>query len=54
MTDSDRTVRILAENAIRQVWARGGSEEQCAQLARITRLIAARHYVKAIALATGN
>jgi tetratricopeptide (TPR) repeat protein len=52
LIDDDRTVRILAENAIRQVWARGGSVEHCTQLARVTRLIAARQFDKAVNLAT--
>lgn len=50
--DQDRTVRILAENGIRNVWIRAGSEPQRRQLAFIIRLIAARQYHEALARAT--
>ncbi|MBN1590497.1 MAG: tetratricopeptide repeat protein [Pirellulales bacterium] len=50
--DHDRTVRILAENGIRNVWARAGSGEQRQRLAVVARLIAAQQYHEAIARAT--
>jgi tetratricopeptide (TPR) repeat protein len=52
MHDQDRTVRILAENAIRNIWSRAGSEPQRRQLAFIVRLIAAHQYHEALARAT--
>ncbi len=36
--DSDRAVRVLAENAIREVWCRDGTEHQRQQLAILIRL----------------
>lgn len=50
--DKDRTVRILAENAIRHVWARAGTENQRQQLALVVRLIAAHRYHEAVVRAT--
>jgi len=38
LKDRDRVVRILAENAIREMWYRAGSESQRQQLAIIIRL----------------
>ena len=52
LLDEDRTVRILAENSIRRVWARAGSEDARSQLTAIMRLNAARQFEKVIRLAT--
>jgi len=38
LKDGDRVVRLLAENAIREVWCRDGSESQRQQLAILIRL----------------
>ncbi|MFZ5831539.1 MAG: tetratricopeptide repeat protein [Planctomycetota bacterium] len=48
LLDDDRTVRMLAENGIRSLWARAGSEEERQTLGIITRLNAAQHYPEAI------
>ena len=48
LQDSDRTVRLLAENGIRNVWLRIGSESQRQQLALLVRLNAAQRYDEAI------
>jgi tetratricopeptide (TPR) repeat protein len=48
LRDRDRTVRMLAEIAIRKVWIRDGSDEQRRQLNRIVRLNAAQCYDEAI------
>lgn len=48
LLDEDRTVRLLAENGIRKVWARAGNDQQRRQLAIITRLNAAQQYEEAI------
>jgi tetratricopeptide (TPR) repeat protein len=48
LLDEDRTVRLLAENGIRNVWTRAGNDEQRQRLAVITRLNAAQHYQDAI------
>jgi len=50
--DDDRTVRILAENAIRKVWARAAGEEERRELEMTARLIAAQQYHEAIDKAT--
>ena len=50
--DKDRTVRMLAENGIRNVWARAGNEEQRQLLAAVTRLNTAQQYREVIDLAT--
>ncbi len=44
LNDEDRTVRMLAENGIRSIWARAGNERQRQQLGVIIRLNAAQHY----------
>lgn len=44
MQDGDRTVRMLAENAIRNVWLRAGSEEHRRQLKFLARLNSAQRY----------
>ena len=50
--DSDRGVRILAENGIRELWARVGTETQRQQLSIIVRLNASQQYDQAIQRAT--
>jgi len=50
--DKDRTVRILAENGIRRVWARAGNKRQQQRLETLVRLIAAAQYDEAVARAT--
>jgi tetratricopeptide (TPR) repeat protein len=52
MLDDDRTVRMLAENGIRMVWTRVGTDEQRQRLAIILRLNSAQHYDEAIHRAT--
>jgi tetratricopeptide (TPR) repeat protein len=48
LLDDDRTVRILAENGIRQLWARAGDERGRIQLDIIVRLNAARQFEQVI------
>ena len=50
--DADRTVRILAENAIRSIWARDASEDDRRQLALVMRLVSAHQYHEALLRAT--
>ena len=52
LLDEDRTVRILAENSIRQVWTRAAGENERMQLDTIIRLNAARQFDKAVRLAS--
>jgi tetratricopeptide (TPR) repeat protein len=52
LLDDDRTVRTIAENSIRSVWARAGSEEERQELGLVTRLNASRHYKDAVRRAT--
>ena len=52
LLDDDRTVRILAENSIRRVWTRAGSEDDRSQLGAIMRLNAARQFDKVVRLAS--
>ncbi len=52
MLDEDRTVRTLAEAAIRKVWLRVGTDQQRRALALIVRLNAARQYREAARHAT--
>ena len=52
LIDSDRTVRMLAENGIRNVWARAGNDEQRQRLAIIIRLNSAQQYAEAERQAT--
>ncbi len=53
MLDEDRTVRALAEVAIRKVWFRVGTDGQRRRLFLIARLNAARQYREAIRHARG-
>ncbi|MBN2021341.1 MAG: tetratricopeptide repeat protein [Pirellulales bacterium] len=50
--DDDRTVRVLAENSIRNVWPRAGSAAQRHMLAAVIRLVAAQQYTEAVRQAT--
>lgn len=50
--DDDRTVRMLAENGIRNVWARAGSEEERRHLSILLRLNTAQQYEEVVARAT--
>lgn len=52
LQDGDRAVRTLAENAIRNVWRRSGSESQRQLLETVIRLNAAQQYHEAIVRAT--
>jgi tetratricopeptide (TPR) repeat protein len=52
LRDNDRVVRILAENAIREVWNRDGTQEQRQQLAAVVRLNHAYQFEEALELAT--
>lgn len=52
LTDSDRTVRILAENGIRSLWNHAGTLEECRALAIVIRLNAAQQYRRAEQKAT--
>lgn len=52
LSDTDRTVRILAENGIRNVWNRAGTDVQRRQLAFIIRLVTAQQYHEAVSRAT--
>ncbi|MGA2620591.1 MAG: HEAT repeat domain-containing protein [Thermoguttaceae bacterium] len=51
LLDKDRTVRILAENAIRSVWPRAGDETDRSQLAAMARLNAARQFQEVLQVA---
>ncbi|MEQ8848592.1 tetratricopeptide repeat protein [Botrimarina sp.] len=52
LTDRDRGVRTIAENAIRELWLRVGSREQRMTLKSIERLNQSKRYDEAIRLAT--
>ncbi len=52
LLDEDRTVRILAENSIRQVWTRAAGEKDRVQINTIIRLNAARQFEKVIRMAS--
>ncbi len=52
LIDDDRTVRSLADDAIRRVWNRLGTNDQRRQLAALVRLNAAQHYRAAAQLAS--
>lgn len=47
LSDSDRGVRILADNGIRTLWCRYGSEEERRALAKLIRMNASRKYQEA-------
>jgi tetratricopeptide (TPR) repeat protein len=48
LQDEDRTVRIIAENSIRNVWTRAGDEHQRQALGAIVRYNSAQHYDEAV------
>ncbi|MDR2170011.1 MAG: HEAT repeat domain-containing protein [Planctomycetaceae bacterium] len=50
LIDSDRSVRLLAESSIKNVWPRDGSEEQRHELRLAMRNIAAHNFDEAIRL----
>ncbi len=52
LLDEDRTVRMLADNGIRAVWTRDGSESERQAVAVVTRLNAAQLHKDAILRAT--
>jgi tetratricopeptide (TPR) repeat protein len=52
LQDDDRTVRTLAENSIRCVWARVGSEDDRWELNAIMKLNASRQFEKVLRRAT--
>jgi tetratricopeptide (TPR) repeat protein len=52
LLDEDRTVRILAENSIRQVWTRAAGEKDRIRLDTIIRLNAARQFEKVVRMAS--
>jgi len=52
LLDDDRTVRLLADDAIRAVWPRAGSDRQRRRLDRVIRLNASRRFDSAVGLAT--
>jgi tetratricopeptide (TPR) repeat protein len=47
LSDSDRGVRLLAENAIRSVWVRAGNEEQRREINAIIALNTTKRYAEA-------
>jgi len=49
--DEDRSVRLLAENSIKNVWPRDGSKEQRHELREIMRLIAEQQFGEAVRVA---
>lgn len=51
LLDDDRGVRVLAENGIRNLWYRGGTDSQSKQLRIIVRLNTCEQYEQAIELA---
>jgi tetratricopeptide (TPR) repeat protein len=52
LRDQDRVVRVLAENAIREVWYRDGSESQRHHLVIVTRLNHAFQFEEAMQMAS--
>jgi tetratricopeptide (TPR) repeat protein len=48
LLDDDRTVRTLADNALRAVWIRAGSAKEQQELSAIVRLNAGQQYAEAI------
>jgi len=52
LQDEDRTVRMLAENGIRNVWGRAGTEHQRRQLSVVIRLNSAGQFEEASRRAT--
>jgi tetratricopeptide (TPR) repeat protein len=52
LLDGDRTVRILAENGIRQVWVRAAGDRDRIMLETVIRLNAARQFEKVLRMAS--
>jgi tetratricopeptide (TPR) repeat protein len=52
MNDADKGTRVLAENSIRHVWHRAGTEDQNRRLTELVELIAADRFAEAATLAT--
>ena len=52
LRDEDRTVRMLAENGMRSIWTRAGSDANRQMLRAVMRLISAKQYEEAVAKAT--
>ena len=52
LRDEDGTVRMIAENGMRSIWTRGGSDANRQMLRTVMRLILAGQYEEAIAKAT--
>jgi tetratricopeptide (TPR) repeat protein len=52
LQDDDRGVRLAAEEALRSVWCRAGTDDQCQQLQVIIEANSARRYHETIARAT--
>jgi tetratricopeptide (TPR) repeat protein len=52
LQDDDRGVRLAAEDALRSVWCRAGSEKQRRQLQQVIAANSARRYHDAISMAT--
>lgn len=50
--DDDRTVRVIAENGLRSIWARAGSDANRQMLRTVMRLILAKQYEDAVVKAT--
>ncbi len=48
LLDADRTVRTLAENSIRCVWLRSGTQAQRRELDLLVRLAAARRFAEVV------
>jgi len=48
LQDEDRTVRTLAQNSIRNVWNRAGSDEERQMLETLIRLSSAQHFEEAV------
>ncbi len=52
LQDDDRTVRAMADSAIRQVWTRAGNRTERAELAALVRLAAAQMHKEVLVRAT--
>lgn len=52
LADTDRGVRMLAENGIREIWCRDGSDTQRQTLQVILRMNASRQFEESVQLAT--
>lgn len=51
LTDPDRSVCLLAENSIKNIWPRFGSESQRHELRSVMRMIAAQNFAEAVRVA---